>query len=208
VNIEEAGYVLAVAAAYDNRPPSQAVAATWSYDLKDIAQADAIDAVREHYRNNPDVWVKPGHVVEIVKRCRSAGLAHSSRIENAAIVALDPDDPDYDRKHMQAIQDARHAAAEAPQVIPARIALPRGVRSPQDRIERNARGAALAKAAVKPFPGATREDAPDIPENLKKARAAAVEYRAGQKRRDNALKLGATGGRLLSQINQNRKANR
>jgi hypothetical protein len=78
----------------------------------------------------------------------------------------------------------------------------------QDRIERNRRGADAARAGVRPFPGATREDAPDIPENLKKARAAAVEYRAGQKRRDNSMKLGRAGGQLLSQINQNRKANR
>lgn len=72
------------------------------------------------------------------------------------------------------------------------------------RIERNRRGAALAKAAVKPFPGATREDAPDIPENLRKARAAAVEYRAGQKRRDNSLKLGRAGGELMQHINHQR----
>jgi hypothetical protein len=202
---DDAKFVLAVAASYDNRAPSQAVATAWAFDLGDIARDDAVAAVRGHYKANPDTWIKPGHVVEIVKHARSAGLARSSRIENAAIEALDPDDPEYDRKHLEAIQDARHAAAERPEVIPARIALPQGERSPEDRVERNARGAALAKAAVKPFPGAVREDAPDIPENLRKAREAAVDYRADQARRDSALKLGATGGRLLSQINQNRR---
>lgn len=72
------------------------------------------------------------------------------------------------------------------------------------RIERNRRGAALARAAVKPFPGATRGDAPDIPENLRKAREMAVEYRAGQTRRDNSLKLGRAGGELMQQINHQR----
>lgn len=92
---------------------------------------------------------------------------------------------------------------------PPRAAILQAPPSPrEDRIERNARGAALAKAAVKPFPSATREDAPDIPENLKRARAAAVEHRAGQARRDNALKLGAAGGQVLSQINQARRNNR
>lgn len=76
----------------------------------------------------------------------------------------------------------------------------------EERIERNARGAALAKAAIKPFPGATREDAPDVPENLRKAREMAVEYRAGQQRRDNAMKLGRAGAEALTKINQARKA--
>lgn len=74
------------------------------------------------------------------------------------------------------------------------------------RVERNRRGAALAKAAVKPFPGAVREDAADIPENLRKAREMAVEYRAGQARRDNPMKLGRTGAEALTQINRARKA--
>lgn len=76
----------------------------------------------------------------------------------------------------------------------------------QDRIERNRRGANAARAAVRPFPGATREDAPDIPENLRKAREMAKEYRASQARRDNSMKLGRTGAEALTQINRARKA--
>lgn len=75
------------------------------------------------------------------------------------------------------------------------------------RIERNRRGAALAKAAVKPFPGATREDAPEVPENLKKARQVAAEYRASQAYRDKNLRLGRAGAEVLTQINRYRKAN-
>jgi hypothetical protein len=75
----------------------------------------------------------------------------------------------------------------------------------QGRIDRNRRGADAARAGVRPFPGAAREDTTGIPENLKKARAAAVEYRAGQQRRDNALKLGRAGGEAMTQINQARK---
>jgi hypothetical protein len=68
------------------------------------------------------------------------------------------------------------------------------------RVERNRRGVALAKAAVKPFPGATREDAPDIPENLRRARAAAVEHKAGQAYRDRSLKIGRVSPEAL--VNQ------
>jgi len=76
----------------------------------------------------------------------------------------------------------------------------------QDRIERNRRGADAARAAVKPFPGATRADAPEVPENLRRAREVAAEYKAGQAYRDKNLKLGRAGADVLRQINQTRKA--
>lgn len=76
----------------------------------------------------------------------------------------------------------------------------------QDRIERNRRGANAARAAVKPFPGATREDAPEVPKNLKKARQVAAEYRAGQAYRDKSMKLGQAGGQLMNQISKQQAA--
>lgn len=74
------------------------------------------------------------------------------------------------------------------------------------RIERNRRGAAMAKAAVKPFPGG-REDRSEVPENLRKAREVAAEYRASQDYRDKHLGLGRAGADVLRQINRTRKAN-
>ncbi|THV25982.1 hypothetical protein [Glycomyces paridis] len=76
------------------------------------------------------------------------------------------------------------------------------------RLEAAARGKARCEAAIaaaNPY-RLTREDAPEIPENLRKAREVAVGYRAGQARRDRSLKLGAAGNEVLSQINRNRKA--
>lgn len=75
------------------------------------------------------------------------------------------------------------------------------------RIERNRRGAALAKAAVKPFPGG-RQEATEIPESLKKARAMAAADRLGQAYRDKSMKLGRAGGQLLNQISKQRAASR
>jgi hypothetical protein len=74
----------------------------------------------------------------------------------------------------------------------------------EDRIERNARGAALAKAAVKPFPGSVSKHDDEIPENLKKARAMAAADRLGQAYRDRSMKLGAAGGQLMNDINKQR----
>jgi hypothetical protein len=180
VNFEEAGYVLAVAAAYDNRPPSQAVATTWAYDLKDVTQADAIDAVREHYKANPDTWIKPGHVIEIVKRGRSVALARSSRVENAAIEALDPDDPEYDAKYMAAIQSARHVAAERPEVVPVRVAIEGRDLSPEEWAEQKRRGKALVQPVLDEIAAKKVAEDPHeqgIPENLQKARAVGRQYK-------------------------------
>jgi hypothetical protein len=206
MNEREAVHVLAVCSSYDGRKPSTVDAQTWAYELKAVDRDTAVEAVRRFYRINPDGRIRPGHVTEYVAELRKPGLAHSSRIENAAIVALDPDDPDYDRKHMQAIHDARHAAAEAPQAIPSRIALPRGERAPEDRIDRNRRGADAARAAVKPFPGG-RPVEEAVPENLRKAREAAAAQKAWRRRTDPD-KLGRAGAELLTQINRNRSPQR
>jgi hypothetical protein len=76
------------------------------------------------------------------------------------------------------------------------------------RLEAAARGKARCEAAIaaaNPY-RLTREDAADVPENLRKAREVAVGYRAGQAYRDRSLRLGAAGNEVLSQINRNRKA--
>lgn len=85
-----------------------------------------------------------------------------------------------------------------------------GEAAAEARIERNRRGADLVRQALAeatPFRQG-RDDSEAIPDNLRKAREAAVDYRAGQKRRDNSMKLGRAGGQLLSQINQARRAAR
>lgn len=74
------------------------------------------------------------------------------------------------------------------------------------RVERNARGAALVRSLVKPFPGGTVRAETGIPENLRRAREAAVEYRAGQARRDRALKLGPAGAEVLTTIHRARQS--
>jgi hypothetical protein len=82
-----------------------------------------------------------------------------------------------------------------------------GEAAAEARIERNRRGADLVRAALAeatPFRQG-RDDSEAIPENLRKAREAAVDYRAGEQRRDNSMKLGRAGGELMTQINQARK---
>jgi hypothetical protein len=74
----------------------------------------------------------------------------------------------------------------------------------QDRIDRNRRGADAARAAVRPFPGG-RPVEEAIPENLRKAREAAVDHKAW-KRRTDPDKLGRAGAEALTQINRARSS--
>jgi hypothetical protein len=76
----------------------------------------------------------------------------------------------------------------------------------EDRSARIARGAALVRQALaEATPFRAHREERDVPENLRKAREAAAEYKAA-KRRGDPEKLGRAGGQLMTQINQARKA--
>ena len=66
----EAFQLLTLASARDNRTVSQSVAAVWAADLERVALADAVEALTLHYRERPDVWLQPGHVVAGARRVR------------------------------------------------------------------------------------------------------------------------------------------
>lgn len=80
----------------------------------------------------------------------------------------------------------------------------------EDRSERISRGMAKVRAALaeaKPY-RLGREDAAEVPENLRKAREVAKAHKAGQAYRDKNLKLGAAGGQLMNDINKKRALSR
>lgn len=71
---DEANNVLMVASAYDARKPSELSAGLWAADLNDagVSATDAAQAVRQHYRDRPDTYVKPGHVIAIAREAARA----------------------------------------------------------------------------------------------------------------------------------------
>lgn len=131
----EAAQLLTVAAVYDNRKPSAAVAQAWAADLDGVEVAEAASAIREHYRANPGVWVMPGHVVAIVAQHRRETVRGLWLAELRALRSVDPDDPD-------AVQAAlRRARLAAGRQEPERLALlPGKFRDNPSQAERNARG--------------------------------------------------------------------
>ena len=70
MNEPEAFQLLTLASARDNRTVSQSVAKVWALDLRNVTLADAAEALTLHYRERPDVWLQPGHVVAGARRVR------------------------------------------------------------------------------------------------------------------------------------------
>lgn len=191
---EEANYVLSVCAAYDSRPPSQATATAWAYDLAEVTLDEAVAAVREHYREHPDTWIKPGHVLALVKTRRRLGLANVSRVEEAALAQIDPDDPDYTAKAQRALANARQAAATDQAAIPAHREI---TSSREERLARNTRGKARAAAAMRPNPYKTA--AAEVDERRQRLLDAAAEHRA-RKHSGDPETLGRPLGQAVTEL--------
>lgn len=148
MNLVEALHVLAVAAHYDNRKPSQTEAGTWLYDLNShrVTPEEAAAAVREHYQQNPDTWIKSGHVIGIVKKHRRAGgLAHSAQLEAEILRAVE--DPDDTRAVIDAIHKARQLAAVG-DAVPTQLAITSKYESTTEKQVRRERGAPAAREAA------------------------------------------------------------
>ena len=70
MNEQEAWQLLTLASARDNRTVSQSVAKVWAGDLERVALDEAVEALTLHYREQPDTWLQPGHVIAGAKRVR------------------------------------------------------------------------------------------------------------------------------------------
>lgn len=94
MTFDEIKMLLAMAAARDNRVPSQAMVMAWQYDLSDIAFDEAQEALNRHFRSpaSIDEWLKPAHIRQLVKVIRderrqgaAAPLALPSRFEQDVV---------------------------------------------------------------------------------------------------------------------------
>jgi hypothetical protein len=88
MNLQEAGQILAKAAAYDRRTIGQADVLAWHEALSDMDATDALAAVAAHYRDSTE-WLMPAHVrrqvAELARQRRRADLdaAHDRAIVSA-----------------------------------------------------------------------------------------------------------------------------
>lgn len=89
MNNVEAARLLAFITAIDNRTPSEAAIPVWADLLNDVSFYDAMDAVKEHTRTQPGVFLEPGHVLRLVRAARAR------RIEEAGPIPAPPADGPY-----------------------------------------------------------------------------------------------------------------
>lgn len=71
MNQQDAFKLLARASAIDNRIVTDLAAAVWSDTLPNLTYEEASDLMNEFRRDNPDVYLTPGHLVK-QKRIRLA----------------------------------------------------------------------------------------------------------------------------------------
>lgn len=67
---QEVAQVLAKVVLGDNRQADRMVLAFWVESIGDLHFGDAMEAVREHRRFSPGVWLEPGHVFAGAGRAR------------------------------------------------------------------------------------------------------------------------------------------
>ncbi|MBN6777409.1 hypothetical protein JRG19_02440 [Pseudoclavibacter alba] len=70
MNKMEAHALLLAASARDGRAVRDEIAAVWADDLADVTVHEAQAAMREFYRERPDEWLRPGHILGEVRRAR------------------------------------------------------------------------------------------------------------------------------------------
>lgn len=79
MRLSEAGDLLALISAYDNRNMSEEVSAAWFDLLHPFTLAEAKHAVKKHFFESTD-YLQPAHVVRIIKAERKARLARVGTI--------------------------------------------------------------------------------------------------------------------------------
>jgi hypothetical protein len=145
---QETSQILALCAAYDSRTVGRADILAWHDVIGDVAYADAMQAVKDHYRDHRERIT----VADIRDRVRAMRLARVENLEDVDLVRdVDPDDPHWTR-----ILQARRRAVldgtplEQAKAIPARQALRAiGVRvMTDDDRRRRSRSDALAEQYV------------------------------------------------------------
>lgn len=103
--------LLAMAAARDNRTPSQAMALAWNQDLGDLEYDECVEGMNRHYRSADPIWITPQHIRGHVREVRD----EKRRGTSAPLQLPGPWVPDEDRaaRNARGAELCRQAAAEA-----------------------------------------------------------------------------------------------
>ena len=73
MNKQEIGQLLTLAALVDNRTETAEACLMWHEIIGHLDYQQAVDAMREHYRETTD-WLMPAHVIQRVRAAHRAAL--------------------------------------------------------------------------------------------------------------------------------------
>ena len=74
MNLDDTGTLLAKIAAIDNRVVDEYTILGWQELLANISLPNALDALNEHRRNSPGVYLEPGHILAGARLARNRNL--------------------------------------------------------------------------------------------------------------------------------------
>jgi hypothetical protein len=118
MNGEELGKVLAEVQVGDNRKIDSLVLTVWRTAIGSLQFGDAVEAVRMHRAERPDVYIGPGHVLAnvrvILRRRERAARIDGSRTRAIAPNVITLDRQKFERETQRAIDAARAAKAARP----------------------------------------------------------------------------------------------
>lgn len=97
-------------AARDRRTIGDADVAVWMADVGDLDFADAVQAVSEHFREQPDTWLMAGHVRKRVKANRAKRIERAGT--SAEHQALEGRDAGSEEDHRRALVNIRRELAD------------------------------------------------------------------------------------------------
>lgn len=147
MNVIELESLLAKVQGYDNREVTDDAAAAWAEQLKDVPYAYAAQAVAEHFREEPDKWIGPGHVHRraraIWERERKQGAletraAAEERSDDIRQAALERKAADLGTRVATPEEAERYGKGLLHEIMAAVAAVPR------DRVGRIPKGAGVA----------------------------------------------------------------
>lgn len=112
MNEPEAFQLLTLASARDNRTVSPSIAQVWAGDLDRVSLEDGVAALTLHYRERPDTWLLPGHVIAGARRVRALrerdARINAPRAIGAQQITLDR--AEFERLTQLAIDERRAAS--------------------------------------------------------------------------------------------------
>lgn len=114
MKLSEAQALLEMISAIDGRPVTDDISFAWATILDAVPAQDAMQAAVDHFRNHPEKWIMPGHILAgAVRVAEERKAAARAALEPLTPFGFPPGDPRNDDalRAYEASRENRHAPA-------------------------------------------------------------------------------------------------